>query len=63
MQLVNFFFMLTADIPSMKNVWHLVEWARGVCWSKRMKDWLGGPGSTFWEPLLTLLCYPRPNYR
>ncbi|CAB3246353.1 unnamed protein product [Arctia plantaginis] len=51
-----------ADLPSMKSVLHLVEWARGVCWSKRMKDWLGGTGSTFWQPLLTLLCHPRPNY-
>ncbi|XP_075983137.1 BIR repeat containing ubiquitin-conjugating enzyme isoform X3 [Anticarsia gemmatalis] len=51
-----------ADLPSMKSVWHLVEFARGVCWSKRLKDWLGGPGATFWRPLLTLLCHPRPNY-
>ncbi|KAJ8724125.1 hypothetical protein PYW07_008105 [Mythimna separata] len=50
------------DLPSMKSVYQLVEWARAVCWSKRLKDWLGGPGNTFWRPLLTLLCHPRPHY-
>ncbi|XP_050551225.1 baculoviral IAP repeat-containing protein 6 isoform X3 [Spodoptera frugiperda] len=51
-----------SELPSMKTVHQLVEWARAVCWSKRLKDWLGGPGSIFWKPLLTLLCYPRPHY-
>lgn len=51
------------ELPSMKSVWQLVEWARAVCWSRRLKDWLGGPGNTFWKPLLTLLCHPRPPYR
>uniref|UniRef100_A0A2A4K910 UBC core domain-containing protein n=1 Tax=Heliothis virescens TaxID=7102 RepID=A0A2A4K910_HELVI len=51
-----------SDLPSMKSVYQLVEWARAVCWSKRLKDWLGGPGNTFWKPLLTLLCHPRPHY-
>ncbi|XP_026725777.1 LOW QUALITY PROTEIN: baculoviral IAP repeat-containing protein 6-like [Trichoplusia ni] len=50
------------ELPSMKSVWQLVEWARAVCWSRRLKDWLGGPGNTFWKPLLTLLCHPRPPY-
>ncbi|XP_047034012.1 baculoviral IAP repeat-containing protein 6 isoform X2 [Helicoverpa zea] len=51
-----------SDLPSMKSVHQLVEWARAVCFSKRLKDWLGGPGNTFWKPLLTLLCHPRPHY-
>lgn len=51
-----------ANLPSMNSVCRLVDWCRAVCWSKRLKDWLGGPGSTFWRPLLTLLCHPRPNY-
>ncbi|XP_037876101.1 survivin-1 isoform X3 [Bombyx mori] len=51
--------MSKTGLTSMKSVCELVEWARLVCTERILKDWLGGPGSCFWTPLLRLLCYPR----
>ncbi|CAH0756195.1 unnamed protein product [Diatraea saccharalis] len=48
------------ELPSMKNVCQLVEFLRALCSDRRLKDWLGTAGSCFWQPLLMLLCYPRP---
>ncbi|XP_028176769.1 baculoviral IAP repeat-containing protein 6-like [Ostrinia furnacalis] len=48
------------ELPSMKNVCQLVEFARSLCAERRLKEWLGTTGACFWQPLLTLLCFPRP---
>ncbi|XP_039757629.1 baculoviral IAP repeat-containing protein 6 isoform X2 [Pararge aegeria] len=50
------------DLPSMKSICDVVEWARLVCAERRVKEWLGGAGAVFWRPLLKLLCHPRPQY-
>ncbi|XP_068618996.1 baculoviral IAP repeat-containing protein 6 isoform X2 [Battus philenor] len=50
-----------ADMPSMQHISDVVEWARLMCVDRRIKDWLGSTGSSFWTPLLRLLCYPRPR--
>ncbi|CAG4931092.1 unnamed protein product [Parnassius apollo] len=48
------------ELPPMSYISDVVEWARLMCVDRRLKDWLGGPGACFWQPLLRLLCYPRP---
>ncbi|KAI5632911.1 ubiquitin-conjugating enzyme domain-containing protein [Phthorimaea operculella] len=48
------------ELPPMKTICNLVEWTTSLCMDRSMTDWLGGPGSVFWSPLLRLLCYPRP---
>ncbi|XP_069360568.1 baculoviral IAP repeat-containing protein 6 isoform X2 [Maniola hyperantus] len=50
------------DLPSMKSICDVVEWARLVCAERRVKEWLGGAGAVFWRPLLRLLCHPRPQH-
>ncbi|XP_013170740.1 PREDICTED: baculoviral IAP repeat-containing protein 6 isoform X4 [Papilio xuthus] len=51
----------TVTTPSMQHISDIVEWARLMCVDRRFKDWLGAAGNTFWRPLLSMLCYPRPR--
>ncbi|CAG4984494.1 unnamed protein product [Colias eurytheme] len=50
-----------SEMTSMQTVCDIVQWARLMCADRRLKDWLGGAGATFWRPLLALLCQPRSH--